>query len=319
MPTATIGSGHLTKFRFKDETTFGVAPSGNWIEGYFYQNTLAEKQPFEDDDVIGGVKHNSRDSREPAPGLSTTQGQLSLPLCLNAIGDALKLILGAPSTSGATNFTHVFASGAAQLPTRSIEQMISANDFRQFLGCAAKTMKIDAKDDKGVQRIVFDLLAQREVLLTSTAAGAPTTRVYDPMARTKADVYLNSVQLGLCTDFSLEYGTGVDVERYIDGNAYPSAMILAGLATLGGSFKVRYSGQTLDNLAIGAADQALELRFVKSGNNSLVIAMPAARLSRAGAPINGAGALEQEFMFRCSQTSVAAMMTATLKNQIASY
>lgn len=321
MSTAAIALGQVAKLAFADEVgAYGVAAATGYRNAFYYKSSLRESKPIESDPVIGAGFNNTRDATTPAPSLAEHGGQLELPMCLNQIGDWLKLVFGAPTTSGSTNYTHLFSSGGLTLPTRTIELSPAASDFRQHVSCAARSLKIDISDKAGYQRAILDLLGYGENMLGSTGAGTPTAaRAYDPLAATIGLVKLGGVQVGSLLAASLTYETGLAQDRYVDGVGKFGAAILASQAMLTGELRVRYTGSALDAAALAETDQSLEFSFTKSANNSISFLAPAARLGRAGVQIEGPGGIEQALPFRCAQTSGAAMLAVTLKNQQATY
>ncbi|MGD9545041.1 MAG: phage tail tube protein [Methylocystis sp.] len=321
MSTGSIALGQVARLAFKDESgAYGTPASGNYQYGFYYKSSLRETKPIEADPIIGAGYNNFRDATPPAPALSEHGGSLELPVCLNQIGDWLKLLFGAPQTSGSTNFVHVFSSGALTLPTRTIELNPIAGDFRQHVSCAARNFSFDSADANGYQRASMDLLGYGENLLGSSGAGTPTAaRAYDPVKATGGAVLLGGVAVGVLLSAKFMYETGLSQDRYVDGLAKFGASILSEQASLTGELRVRYTSAAFDTAAVNETDQSLEFNFVKSANNSLTFLAPAARLGRAGVAIEGPGGIEQTIPFRCAQTAGAPMLTATLKNQIASY
>lgn len=321
MATSSIALGQVSRMAFANEPgAYGVAASTGYRYGFYYESSLRETKPIEPDPVIGAGLNNFRDASAPAPSQSEHGGSVSVPVCLNQFGDWLKMVLGAPSTSGSTNFTHVFTSGKLTLPTNTIEMNPIAGDFRQHVGLAARSLRFDFAGGNGNQRAEIDMLGYGETLLGSTGAGTPTAaRAYDPIKATGAAVFLGGTQVGVLLSANIVYETGLVQDRYIDASDKFGAAILAEQAQLSGELRVRYTGPTFDAAAVAETDQALEIRMIRGANNSLVLAAPAARLGRSGVPIGGPGGIEQTIPFRCAQTSGAPMLTATLKNQIATY
>lgn len=321
MATSSIALGQRAQLAFADEVgAYGTPAASGYRYAYYYSASLRETKPIESDPVIGAGLNNFRDATAPAPSLSEHGGSLVAPVCLNAIGDWLKLMLGAPTTSGSTNYTHVFNSGSLTLPTRTIELSPAASDFRQHVSCAVRSAQMDFSDAAGFQRMAMELLGYGENLLGTTAAGTPTAaRAYDPMKATAGAVLLGGTQVATLLSASLSYETGLMQDRYVDGTDRFGAAVLAEQAAFTGELRVRYTSNTFDAAAVAETDQSLEFRFVKSANNSISFAAPAARLGRAGVAIEGPGGIEQTIPFRCAQTAGAAMMTVTLKNQVATY
>jgi hypothetical protein len=321
MATSSIALGQLSRLALAPEPgAYGVAASTAYRYAFYYAASLRETKPIEPDPIIGAGYNNFRDATPPAPSQSEHGGQITLPVCLNQFGDWLKMVMGAPATSGSTNFTHAFSSGGLILPTTTIEMNPIASDFRQHIGLAARSLRFDFAGGNGFQRAELDMLGYGETLLGSSAAGTPTAaRAYDPVKATGAAVFLGGTQIGVLLSANIVYETGLVQDRYIDATDKFGAAILAEQAQLSGELRVRYTGPTFDAAAVAETDQALEIRMIKSVNNSLTLAAPAARLGRAGVPIGGPGGIEQTIPFRCAQTTGAPMFTVTLKNQIASY
>lgn len=320
MATASIALGQLSDLLFKVESSYGVAPSGNYRKAHFYKASLRETKPIENDPIIGSTYDNFRDQAAFAPALSEHGGSLELPLCLNQIGDWLSLVFGAPVSSGATNYTHVFESGALTLPSYAVEIKPIAGDYRMHTGLAARSLTFDLANAAGMQRMVLDLLGYGEAIAGSTAGGTPVAaRTYAPFKATGAQVKLDSVAVGSLLSAKFTYEAGLVQDRYIDTSDKFGAAVLAEQAQFSGELRVRYAGPTYDSLAAAETEKTLGIEFVVGANNSLILTSPAVRFARAGVPIEGPGGIEQTIQFRARQTASTPMLTATLKNQIASY
>jgi hypothetical protein len=321
MATSPIALGQLARAAFATESgSYGTPAAGSYRYAHYYKANLRETKPIESDPVIGSGLNNYRDNGDLAPTLSEHGGSLELPLCLNQIGDWLRLVFGAPATSGATNFTHVFSSGALVVPSATIELNPATNDFRQHVGCAVRSMKLDLADAPGNQRVMLDMLGYGENMLGSTGAGSPAAaKTYDPQGAALAEVLLGGSAVGVLMAASLTYETGLIQDRYIDGSGKFGGAVLAEQAQFFGDLRVRYTGPTLDAAALAGTSQALQIRFVKGVNNQISFDAPSCILGRAGVAIEGPGGIEQTLPFRCKQTSGAAMLAVTLKNQIAAY
>jgi|GEM_PF-2504764 len=320
MATASIALGQLADLLFKIESAYGTSPGGNFQKAHFYKASLRETKPLENDPIIGSIYNNFRDPGAFAPALSEHGGTLELPLCINQIGDWLKLVFGAPSTSGSTNFTHVFTSGALTLPSYAIEIKPIAGDFRMHTGVAARSLTLDLADAAGMQRVMLDVLGFGEAIAGSTGGGTPTApRTYAPFKATGAQVKLDTVAVGSLLSAKLTYETGLSQDRFIDTSDKFGAAVLAEQAQFSGELRVRYSAATYDSLAAAETEKALSIEFIVGANNSLIIDAPAIRFARAGVAIEGPGGIEQTISFRARQTTGAPQMTATLKNQVATY
>jgi hypothetical protein len=264
MATGSIALGQLAKLAFATESgAYGTPMATGYRYAHYYKSSLRASKPIETDPVIGSALNNSRDAGAIAPTLSSHGGTLELPVCLNQIGDWLRLVFGAPTTSGTTNYTHTFASGAVTLPTATIELNPVASDFRQHVSCGVSALKMSFGDEAGFQRFQLDMLGYDENLLGTTGAGTPTAaKTYDPMAKTKAEVLLGGVAVGVLLGADMTYDTGLVQDRYIDGLGGFGAAVLAEQAQFSGNLRIRYNGNTLDTAALNGTEQSLELERI---------------------------------------------------------
>lgn len=239
---------------------------------------------------------------------------------MNQIGDWLKLALGAPTTSGSTNYTHVFASGGLTLPSYAVEIKPIAGDYRMHTGLAAKSIAFDLADAAGIQRVMLDILGYGEAIAGSTGGGTPVAaRTYAPFKATGANVKLDSANVGSLLASKFSYETGLVQDRYIDTSDKFGAAVLLAQAQFSGELTIRYAGSTYDALAAAETEKTLDVEFIVGANNRLVLSCPAILLTRAGVPIEGPGGIQQTIAFKARQTAATAMLTATLKNQVATY
>ena len=322
MPTSAIALGQLTTLSFVDEATFGTAPGTGWRKAYYYTSGLKEDVPPDPDDVIGGDMNNFRDVRPAQLGLSTLAGDLDVPLCIQGVGDWLKLLLGAPTTTNVSgsNYQHIFKSGASVLPTRAIELFMLTSDYRQFTGLAAKAAKLSFKPDRGVQKLNLSLIGKAENLLSATGAGSPSaTRTYSPLRNFAATLKVDGTAVGQCLSHDFAYDSGLMTDRYINGTNRIAAVVAESFAKADGTTRIRYTGQTFDGYADANSDHTMEVLFTVDANTSLSILLNAVRFGRGGAKITGPAGVEQELPWRAAQTASAEMLTITLKNQQSAY
>ena len=141
------------------ETVYGTAPGGDWQRMPFLSCDLGAEQPLLDADVIG--VGSNRDPAAPFLDTVTVQGQAVVPVDLVNIGHWLRLLLGPPITTGTSpNFIHSFGSGAAALPSNSIE--IGYPDVPSYdvcTGVRADTLEIDFSPT-GPATATFGLMGQ---------------------------------------------------------------------------------------------------------------------------------------------------------------
>ena len=114
------GMKSITNLAF--ETTYGTVPSTDaaWYRQPINKNALTGKKNLIQSNTITG----RRDAVEPAIGQMDASGQLELPMDVRNIGNILKGIFGAPTTSAAGEdglYKHVFTVGD-EIPSLTVEK-----------------------------------------------------------------------------------------------------------------------------------------------------------------------------------------------------
>jgi Phage tail tube protein len=308
------------------ESSFGVAPGGNWTGLRCYSDTLEEKQPWQSDPVLGAQLNNARDPSDPAPGLPAGSGQVDWPLDLDSIGFALDMVLGAPVTTGTTpNYQHVFSSGGDVVPHWSREKRLKSGLYHQANGIIGKKLSVQIGRAAGFDRMTVDYLLKKDSKQVSSAAGTPaalTTRV--PLLRALPVFKLDSVVVADVISLNLAYDNGAVEQDYLgDAQGYPLGHDLDDEPSCTGSIKARLRGTGLWDQAKqlpAVLDSALgEVLWQVNSNRSLLLSMAAMWLEPVGAPTTNKGRIEQTFNFRCSQTGATPMLVATLKSPTATF
>lgn len=326
MATAAAPRGSAAVALWKQESSFGTPPSGDYTRLPFYTDTIEEKQPWESDQILGTALTNARDPSDPAPGLPNGGGQVTWPLDLAFAGFPLDMVFGAPDTTGTDpNFVHVFSSGGDVIPHWTREKKVGASLFSQAVGIAGKKITFDIGRKAGYDRIVVDYLAKKETKITSTAGGTPAdmpARV--PVIAALPVFKLNTVVVADLISMNLVYDNGIVEQDYLgDANGYPLGHDTDDEPTCTGSMRVRLRGTGLwdqaKQLPATISSAAGEILWQINANRSLSLAMAAMWLEPAGVPVTGKGRIEQTFNFRCSQTAAAAMLVATLKSPTATF
>ena len=103
----------------RPEASYGTLATGNYTRLGFLRAGLGVSQQLLDLRVLGIGQ--GRDAGDPMQGEIDTEGEVEIPLNQDGLGHWLRLLLGPPTTTGTSpNFVHVFASGAAALPSASV-------------------------------------------------------------------------------------------------------------------------------------------------------------------------------------------------------
>ena len=103
----------------KRETAYGTQASGNYIRMPFNRCSLGSEQGLIDDPVLG----YGRDPRAPLQDVINDEGDIVVPMDPRYLGFWLTGLLGDPATVDNLDgtWTHTFNSGAADIPSYSVE------------------------------------------------------------------------------------------------------------------------------------------------------------------------------------------------------
>ena len=296
------------------EATYGSAPAGDWQRMPFLSCDLGAEQPLLDADVIG--VGSSRDPAAPFLDTVTVQGQAVVPVDLVNIGHWLRLLLGPPTTTGTSpNFIHSFGSGAAALPSNSIE--IGYPDVPNYdlcTGVRADTLEIDFSPT-GPATATFGLMGQGSTRGAASSGGTPTSAAYTAFNKAQGAISRNGSALAQVTGARLTYANGMEMVRTIRADRKVEG-VDPGIARATGQITARFADTTLLTQAQNNAPAEFAFSYTIDANRSLTFTLHEVYLALAKTPVEGPGGVEASFEFRAAYNATATrMMTAVLKNQ----
>ncbi|HEV7266147.1 MAG TPA: phage tail tube protein [Falsiroseomonas sp.] len=296
------------------EVTYGTAPGGNWRRVPFLSCNLGAEQPLLDADVIG--LGGNRDPAAPFLDTVTVEGEVVVPVDLINIGHWLRLLLGAPTTTGTVpNYTHTFGSGAATLPSQAIEigyPDVPSHDV--CTGVRADALEIDFSPT-GPATATIKLIAQGSARSGSSSGGTPTTAAYTAFHKAQGSITRGGAALAQVTDARLAYSNSVEAVRTIRADRKIEGAD-PGIARATGQITARFADTTLLTQAGNGTAAEFAFAFTIDANRSLTFTLHEVYLALAKTPIEGPAGVEASFEFRAAYNATATrMMTAVLKNQ----
>ncbi|WP_439579327.1 phage tail tube protein [Elioraea sp.] len=310
--------GANSKLHMAVEATYGTPPGGNWRLMPFISCDLGAEQPFVDADVIGLAPN--RDVAPPFRDIVTVQGQAVVPVDLEFFGDWLRLLLGAPTSTGTTpDFEHVFVSGASPLPSNSIELAYpDVPNFDVIAGVRADTWEIDFSPS-GAATATFGLIGQGSTRSATSSAGTPTTRDYVAFNRAQGSIRRNGSPLAQITGGRLNFSNGAEIVRTIRDD-FKIEGVDPGLSRGTGQVTSRFADTLLLDDATGNAAVELEFEYRVGAARRLTVTLHETYLALAKTPIQGPAGIEAAFEFRAAFNAAAGrMMTVTLRNAVEDY
>lgn len=297
------------------ETTYGTAPVSGYTRMPFASASLGAEQPLLTSELLGA----GRDPVAPFKDAITSDGDVVVPIDLEAFGFWLKGAFGDPVTTGTTDFTHVFTSGAWTLPSMSIEVgMPEVPSFSMYSGARVDTLNWTMQRS-GLLTSTVGLIAQGETRATSTQAGTPETVALERFGHFQGSVKRGGTALANVISASFTYSNNLDrietirSDGKIDG-ADPS------IAALTGDIVVRFADNVLRDQATNGTPAAFEFAWSIGVNKSLTVAVPEVYLPVPRVEVSGPGGIEATFAWQAAQQPNGdPMVTMTLLNSVSAY
>lgn len=295
------------------ETTYGLSPASGYRKLPFVSHTLGEEQPLIEDDQLGF----GREGLDPSYDVITNDGDIVVPVDQAAIGFWLRAMFGAPATSGTGPYTHVYQSGAASLPSLSLE--IGSPDVPSFsthYGAVANQMRI-ALARSGMLNATIGLMCQGESAEgASSAAGTPSALTGPRFAQATGSIKRGGVALGSVVSAELAISNGLDKIEVIREDGRIDG-VLPGVLAVTLTLRTRFNSLALFNDATNKTPIALEVGW-QAGATSLKFALPRVFLPRPKKPIEGPRGIMADFTAQASGAG-GHKVTATLVNTTATY
>ena len=298
------------------ETTYGTAPASGYTKMPFARAALGSEQPLLSSELLG----YGRDPLAPVLDAVTADGSVTVPIDLEAFGIWLKGAFGAPTTTGTTNFTHTFKTGASSLPSMSIEVGLpEVPHFAMYKGCMVDTLGWSMARS-GLVTAEVGLIAQAEAKAVATAAGTPSAVTLERFGAFQGAIKQGGNPLANIVSADIRYANGLDRVETIRADGLIDG-IDPGIASLTGSITARFADTALLDQAINGTSSTLEFSYTINTNKSLTLTAHAVWLPRPRISVDGPGGVQATFDWQASLPSSGTgnMATIVLKNQRATY
>lgn len=309
------GSNALLNGAF--ETTPGTVPTTGFYRLPFVSHSLGEERPLIPSDLLG----QGREPQDPTPDVATNVGDIVVPVDVRNFWYWLKLAMGAPVSSAGSGGeeVHVFTSGAASLPSMSLEiGSPEVPSFSVHRGVRLNQMKI-ALSRGGLLNATCSLIAIGETdPVNTTAAGTPTALASQRFPQATGSIKKDGVVLGSVVAADITLMNNLETVDTIqpDGRIEDSDPGMFGFT---GSITVRFKDNVLLAAASASPPAPMELDFGwTTGPHSLIFAAPRIFLPKAKRPISGPNGIQAVYNFQGSGAG-GHTLTATLTNDQASY
>ncbi|HSK92985.1 MAG TPA: phage tail tube protein [Candidatus Angelobacter sp.] len=265
MARAYGSSAHLL---VKRETVYGQAASGNYLRVPFTRCTLGSEQGLIDDPVLG----QGRDPLAPVQDVITDEGDRVVPVDPRYLGLWLTGLLGEPATTdnGDGSVDHVFASGADDLPSYTVEVgMPRVPAFFLHAGVKLNSLALEFTRS-GAAAATINAIAQGETRFGTSQGGTPTSLTFGRISQFQGSVKRAGSPVGNLTGGAVTYANNLEkietirADGLIEG-ADPT------LAALTGRIDVRFADTALIDLAADGTPVDLEFAYTLAAQAKLVL------------------------------------------------
>ena len=318
-----MGTGTGAGFRLysKEESAPGTVATGNFDQLPCFTFTPAGQIDIGQDQILSA--NTSRDAGTPyQDGPQQVSGEARVPLDTVHIGKWLKLLLGAPTTTGAApNYTHVFKSGGSALPARSFEKAFpGVPSFYMLTGMRANTLALQSQPRGGADA-TFGLLGFGEAdPATVSGAGTPVVTPFSRFMRNTGVVKRANAVLAGVTNATLNFSNGMSAAEALRSDRRVEDIDIA-QATASGTVTLRFYDDAIQTVAKSFTASALELNWTLDANTSIAFLMAQTYFQAKGPAVQGPEAITREYSWQAGNDGTAgvSLLQVTLKNQVASY
>ncbi|KTT70166.1 phage tail tube protein [Sphingomonas sanguinis] len=297
------------------ETSYGLTPATNFFKLPLVSHSMGEEQGLIEDDQLGF----GREGLDPVYDVVTNDGDIVIPVDLRAIGFWLRQTFGPPTTTGPVNgkYTHVFTSGAASLPSTSIEMgNPDEPSWSTNYGAVVNSLKISLSRS-GMLNATLSLIAQGETDPVAASIAGVTTQLRGPrFAQAVGNITVEGATAADIVSADLSFSNNLDKVEVIrsDGRI---AGVDPGKAMTSGSLTARGPRGTLFTKARAKLPASVSFGWTQDGG-SLVFSLPRVFLPKPKRPVAGPKGIQATFNYQASGAS-GAQLTTTLVNDVASY
>lgn len=315
-----IVRGANAKLLGKFESTYGTNPGGtDFLQLPFNTLDLGDSENLIESQVIG--LGTGRDPGDPFYDAVDVSGSADVPLDLTEFGRWAKMLFGAASTTGSSNYVHVFKSGSATaLPSMTLEKgLTEVTRYELFTGVRAGTMEMQTAAT-GRPSVKVGLVGKLKAASGTSVDSSPTLPAsYEQYNNFQAALTRAGSALGYVTSCRLSFNNNLDPVRSIgDGTGISEAV--EGDTQTQVNLSVRVADTTLLDDADGSSPIALKLTYTISSTKLIEFHVPRLFIPRARTTINGRQGVQVDFAGRAAYDGTeTCALKVTIKNQTASY
>jgi hypothetical protein len=300
------------------ETTFGSdpgAPAG--IQVPFLSESLTATRAQNTSEVINGTRNPSR----PFQGNTDISGDITVPVDKRYFGYWLKALFGAPTTTGAGPYTHVYkVDDTACQPSLVLQKDFSdLPQFFKYNGVKVGSMALTVGGD-GEVTATLSLLGASLTESGTDYDATPTTHVYEQFRSLDAALNEGGSASAEFTELSIDINANLDGDVYAIGDGGNRSAIPEGKYSMEGSGTILFDNMTLYNKALNQTESSIEVIYTRD-SHSLTIDFNEVEYGLNSPQVSGNEGVNLNLDFQAYDDDDAAnsAVEITLINDVASY
>lgn len=301
------------------EATPGTVPgsAAPWFTIPLVSHNLGEERPLIPSDLLG----QGREMQDPTPDVATNDGDIVVPVDLRNFGRWLRLAFGDPAVTGSGPYTHVFKSGAAQIPSMAIEVgSPEVPAFSVHRGARLNQLRI-TMSRSGLLNATCSLICIGETPPVAASVGAvsPTALAATRFPQAVGYVKKDGVVLGSVVGADFTYSNNLEKVETIqpDGRIEDSD---PGMAQMTGSVTVKFKDNVLLGAATASPPTPMELVFGwETGPHKLLFTVGRVFMPLAKRSVPGPAGIQAQFNWQSSAAAGDNAVVVTLINDVTSY
>lgn len=263
-----------------------------------------------------------RDPVEPFDGNVETSGDIVVPVDARAFGYWLKLLFGAPTTTGSNDaYTHVFKPGDTA-PSAVVQCSYGTDPvtYGKFNGCKVSQLQITAGGDEELVA-TLGMAGKTGAFSTTNYNSSATPVVLKRFSNFQGAVKRDGETFAVCTSFDLTFNNGLDTDTRTIGGQGALYDIPEGIMSVTGSATCLFTSLAFLNEAAASTEMAIELSFAIDADTSLAFLFPEVQFQYQGPVVEGPAGIRTQYNFVAyfNDSTEDTVCEVTLKNDVASY
>ncbi len=219
---------------------------------------------------------------------------------------------------------HIFTSGGETLPPYSIETRLRSAAgggprFLRHIGILINAMTLKMNFAQGYHRADLEVVGRHEETHTATSqGGTPTALGLRQVPATRGVLRIAGVAQVPILAVDAAYRNNLQPLEYVADAPYVSGHE-PGDSAFSGTLRTRFADETYYDYGRSSEPLAAAMEWALDPGHGLFLSAPRLRFEKASLPFEGPGGIELTLPFRAEQDENAAMLTATLRNEVESY